>query len=136
MSLQLSSRTASIILGSFFACLLSGCCPYPRAAVKRLAGVRPSGAVITLVAYGDTRTGLWGLGDNEEQAIHGKVVDDIFQNNSSIDAVLFTGDAVMSNFILWKKFYWRCFLKVTDRFGKSGIPFYPTLGNHEALSEL
>lgn len=98
--------------------------------------MRPSGTVITLVAYGDTRTGPWGLGDNEKQAIHGKVVDDIFQNNGSIDAVLFTGDAVMSNFILWKKDYWTCFLKVTNRFRDSGIPFYPALGNHEVLPEI
>lgn len=98
--------------------------------------MRPSGTVITLVAYGDTRTGPWGLGDNEKQAIHGKVVDDIFQSNASIDAVLFTGDAVMSNFILWKKGYWRCFLTQSNRFGKQGIPFYPTLGNHEVLPEL
>lgn len=132
MAIRLSFCATSI-LGSVLACSLSGCCHYPKAGVKQLARMRPSGSVITLVAYGDTRTGPWGLGDNEKQAIHGKVVDDIVNNNGSIDAVLFTGDAVMSNFILWKKHYWRCFLIQTKRFRDSGIPFYPTLGNHEVL---
>jgi hypothetical protein len=136
MAIRLSSHAASIILGPVLACSLSGCCHYPKAGVKQLTGMRPSGNVITLVAYGDTRTGPWGLGDNTRQAIHGKVVDDIFNNNGSIDAVIFTGDAVMSNFILWKKDYWRCFLTQSNRFRKQGIPFYPTLGNHEVLPEI
>lgn len=136
MVLRLSSRASSILFSFILASSLSGCCHYPKAGVKHLTGMRPSGAVITLVAYGDTRTGPWGLGDNEKQAIHGKVVNDIFNSNGSIDAVLFTGDAVMSNFILWKKDYWRCFLIVTNRFHDSSIPFYPTLGNHEVLPSL
>jgi hypothetical protein len=88
------------------------------------------------VAYGDTRTGPWGTGDNAAQAIHGAVVDDIFANDGRIDAVIFTGDAVMSNFDLWKKCYWRCFLNQSNRFRKSQIPFYPALGNHEVLPRI
>lgn len=112
---------------------LLACCHYPKTDIKKLMGAQPAGTTITLVAYGDTRTGPWGLGDNEKQAIHGKVVDDIFKNNGSIDAVIFTGEAVMSNFILWKKDYWKCFLGQTNRFRGRGIPFYPSLGNHEVL---
>jgi hypothetical protein len=88
---------------------------------------------LTIVAYGDTRTGLFGLGDNAGQAIHGAVVDDIFKNDGAIDGVVFTGDAVMSNFVLWKKKYWKCFLSQSNRFRANGIEFYPSLGNHEVL---
>ena len=53
--------------------------------------------------------GPWGLGDNAQQAMHGRVVTDILNNDSQIDAVIFTGDAVMSNFVLRKKNCWQCF---------------------------
>jgi hypothetical protein len=112
-----------------------GCCLYPKSHVP-VATIRTSTTSVTIVAYGDTRTGLWGLGDNPKQAIHGSVVDDIFEHDQPVDAVIFTGDAVMSNFFLWKKAYWRCFLCQTDRFRAVGIPFYPSLGNHEVLSPL
>src|SRR6267143_781446 len=111
-----------------------GCCHYPKAQVAHLTGNKPDVPTITVVAYGDTRTGPWGLGDNEKQALHGKVVDDILANNGAIDAVVFTGDAVMTNFPLWKKAYWQCFLSQSDRFRKANVPFYPSLGNHEVLS--
>jgi hypothetical protein len=127
------SRTASTTLGCALSLSLLACCHYPKSDIKKLIGAQPAGTTITLAAYGDTRTGPWGLGDNEKQAIHGKVVDDIFKNNGSIDAVIFTGDAVMSNFFLWKKDYWKCFLNQTNRFRDQGIPFYPSLGNHEVL---
>src|SRR5215469_1492223 len=111
----------------------AGCCHYPKGHVSKPIGVTAKIPSLTVVAYGDTRTGPLGLGDNAKQAIHGKVVDDIFAQNGKIDGVVFTGDAVMSNFFLWKKDYWRCFLLQTHRFRAHGIPFYPTLGNHEAL---
>jgi hypothetical protein len=118
-------------------CLLSlslaGCCHYPRPGTPRPIGTAPPGPSVTIAAYGDTRTGPFGLGDNEKQGIHGKVVDDIFAHDGLIDAAIFTGDAVMSNFPLWKKTYWRCFLSQSNRFRKAGIPFYPSLGNHEVL---
>ena len=123
-----------IVLGPLIP--LWGCCHYPKARVAQPMGSKPLVPTITVVAYGDTRTGPWGLGDNEKQALHGKVVDDIFANNGSIDAVVFTGDAVMTNFPLWKKAYWRCFLTQSDRFRKAHIPFYPSLGNHEVLSPI
>jgi len=94
----------------------------------------PQVPTVTVVAYGDTRTGPWGLGDNVKQALHGRIVDDILEHDGPIDAVVFTGDAVMSNFPLWKKAYWRCFLSQSNRFQKAHIPFYPSLGNHEVLS--
>jgi hypothetical protein len=115
---------------------LTGCCHYPKARVSRNLPVisRPSG--VTIVAYGDTRTGPWGLGDNAKQAIHGKIVTDILEHDQPINAVIFTGDAVMSNFFLWKKEYWRCFLCQATRFGSDQVPFYPSLGNHEVLSPI
>jgi hypothetical protein len=127
------SRTSnSILFCALFLVLLAGCCHYPKSHVKGMPA-RPVDSSITIVAYGDTRTGPWGLGDNVKQALQGKVVDDIFRNDGPIDAVIFTGDAVMSNFALWKKDYWRCFLCQTNRFRSSRIPFYPALGNHEVL---
>src|SRR5205814_1156037 len=69
------------------------------------------------------------------QAMHGAIIDDILSNDKPIDAVIFTGDAVMSNFPLWRKSYWRCFLCQTNRLRAAGILFFPTLGNHEVLSE-
>jgi len=113
--------------------ILWGCCHYPKGRVTRTAGISAPPGTITVVAYGDTRTGPWGLGDNASQAIHGKVVDDILKNDEPIDAVIFTGDAVMTNFPLWKKGYWQCFLSQSNRFQAAGIPFYPSLGNHEVL---
>jgi hypothetical protein len=116
-----------------FCMLLTACCHYPKGhAVKQLA-VAPQSPSVTIVAYGDTRTGPWGLGDNAGQAIHGKVVDDILAHDGPTDAVIFTGDAVMTNFPLWRKSYWRCFLSQSNRFRAAGIPFYPSLGNHEVL---
>jgi len=114
---------------------LGACCHYPKGLVRApVPAAGPSQTQsLTIVAYGDTRTGPWGLGDNAKQAIHGKVVDDIFASDGSIDAVIFTGDAVMTNFVLWKKDYWRCFLSQCNRFRAAGIPFYPSLGNHEVL---
>ena len=101
-------------------------------------------AEITLLAYGDTRTGFWGLGDNYRQASHTKVVSEALALGRSIDAVIFTGDAVMTNFPLWRKQYWRYFLAQTDRFvhpvdaltGMPRIPFYPSLGNHETYRSM
>lgn len=113
--------------------LVCGCCHYPKARVAQPIGTKPRIPTITVVAYGDTRTGPWGLGDNVKQALHGRVVDDIFRNDGPLDAVIFTGDAVMSNFPLWRKAYWRCFLSQSNRFRKAGVPFYPSLGNHEVL---
>lgn len=113
--------------------LFSACCHYPKGHVTQQSVVPPPVSTITVVAYGDTRTGPWGLGDNAKQAVHGKVVDDILQNDGSIDAVIFTGDAVMTNFPLWKKAYWRCFLSQCNRFRNAHIPFYPSIGNHEVL---
>jgi hypothetical protein len=133
MKIRTNPFIGSVLLGCGFACAVAGCCHYPKSGIKKLAGTIPSGTTITLVAYGDTRTGPWGLGDNASQAIHGKVVDDIFKNNGAIDAVIFTGDAVMSNFFLWKNDYWKCFLSQANRFGARGIPYYPSLGNHEVL---
>lgn len=78
-------------IASFVVFSQFGCCHYPKAQVVHLTGHKPDVPTITVVAYGDTRTGPWGLGDNKKQALHGKVVDDIFANNSSIDAVVFTG---------------------------------------------
>ncbi|HYL16562.1 MAG TPA: metallophosphoesterase family protein [Terriglobales bacterium] len=122
-----------ILLVSALTCFTAGCCHYPKGRVSKPVGLAAQVPSLTVVAYGDTRTGPLGLGDNIKQAIHGKVVDDIFAQNAKIDAVIFTGDAVMSNFFLWKKDYWRCFLTQTHRFRTHGIPFYPTLGNHEVL---
>jgi hypothetical protein len=133
MTTRTYSYIPSTALGCVLALSLFACCHYPKSQTKNLLGTRPAATTITLVAYGDTRTGPWGLGDNEKQAIHGRVVDDIFKNNGSIDAVIFTGDAVMSNFFLWKKGYWQCFLTQTNRFRDHRIPFYPSLGNHEVL---
>ena len=110
-----------------------GCCHYPKGRVTQLTGPSAQAPTLTVIAYGDTRTGPLGLGDNAKQAVHGKVVDDVFAQNRNIDAVIFTGDAVMSNFIAWRKDYWRCFLKQAHRFRAHDVPFYPTLGNHEVL---
>lgn len=130
-SMKLSS-TLRIFAALGLLTMVSGCCHYPKERVTRAAGIgAPS--TITVVAYGDTRTGPWGLGDNAKQAIHGEVVKDILNNDGPINAVIFTGDAVMTNFPLWKKSYWRCFLSQSNRFQAAGIPFYPTLGNHEVL---
>ena len=122
-----------IVLVGVLTCFTTACCHYPRGHVTKPMGVAVQGSSLTVVAYGDTRTGPLGLGDNAKQAIHGKVVDDIFAQNGKIDAVIFTGDAVMSNFFLWKKDYWRCFLTQSHRFRAHAILFYPTLGNHEVL---
>lgn len=113
-----------------------GCahCHYPKGHTPQLSRTSSPTPAVTIVAYGDTRTGPWGLGDNAKQALHGKVVDDILANDGHIDAVIFTGDAVMTNFVLWKKDYWRCFLSQSNRFRKAKIPFYPSLGNHEVMS--
>jgi hypothetical protein len=64
---------------------LAGCSHYPKGRVAKVSGVAPQVPSITIAAYGDTRTGPWGLGDNAKQAIHGKVVDDIFANIGSVD---------------------------------------------------
>ena len=133
MTRRVRSCGIGVTFGSLLASVLAGCCHYPRSNVKGLSGGLPPAPAITLVAYGDTRTGPWGLGDNAAQAIHGKVVDDILKSNGSINAVIFTGDAVMTNFPLWKKAYWKCFLSQANRFRDHGIPFYPSLGNHEVL---
>ncbi len=118
------------------AAILSGCCHYPKARMaKPLLTATPTDASVTIVAYGDTRTSLFGLGDNAREAIHGEVVSDIFKNDGRIDAVIFTGDAVMTNFFLWKSAYWRCFLSQSNRFRDAGIKFYPSLGNHEVLPD-
>ena len=77
--------------------LITGCCHYPKGRVARPLVNRTQTPAITVVAYGDTRTGPWGTGDNAAQAIHGAIVDDIFGNDGTIDSVVFTGDAVMSN---------------------------------------
>jgi Calcineurin-like phosphoesterase len=122
-----------IIAGLGLLSIVWGCCHYPKGRVTRMAGISAPPGTITVVAYGDTRTGPWGLGDNASQAVHGKVVDDILKNDGPIDAVIFTGDAVMTNFPLWRKDYWRCFLSQSNRFQTAGIPFYPSLGNHEVL---
>lgn len=103
-----------------------------------------TGQQIVVVAYGDTRTGFWGLGDNYKQATHAKVVSEILASAEPIDAVIFTGDAVMTNFPLWRKQYWRFFLAQTDRFvhpfepvsGRPRVPFYPSLGNHETYRNM
>lgn len=115
---------------------LTGCCHYPKGHVSKQVASVVQPANVTIVAYGDTRTGPWGLGDNAKQAIHGRVVADILENDRPINAVIFTGDAVMTNFFLWKKGYWKCFLSQSNRFGAEGIPFYPSLGNHEVLSPI
>lgn len=112
---------------------LAACCHYPKGHQVKQPSIAPPNPSLTIVAYGDTRTGPWGLGDNAKQAIHGKVVDDILTNDGPTDAVIFTGDAVMTNFPLWKQSYWQCFLSQSDRFRAAGIPFYPSLGNHEVL---
>jgi hypothetical protein len=125
-----------IIAMNFVAFLLAGCCHYPKGHATKGAANVIQPANVTIVAYGDTRTGPWGLGDNAKQAIHGKVVTDILENDRPINAVIFTGDAVMTNFFLWKKTYWKCFLSQSNRFGAEGIPFYPSLGNHEVLSPI
>jgi Calcineurin-like phosphoesterase len=93
-----------------------------------------SSAQLTIYAYGDSRTGPWGLGDNRRQKLHQRMVDAILASPNKPDAVLFTGDAVMSNFFLWKDAYWKDFRKQSDRFelAKPNIAFYPSLGNHEA----
>ena len=127
------SSTLRIFAALVSVSIVCGCCHYPKGHVAPPPGINALAPAITIVAYGDTRTGPWGTGDNASQAIHGKVVDDIFQNDGPINAVIFTGDAVMTNFPLWKKGYWRCFLCQTNRFQKAGIPFYPSLGNHEVL---
>lgn len=136
MSCEVRSLGLTGIICSVLASFLAGCCLYPKSQIKGIAKTAPPAQTITLVAYGDTRTGPWGLGDNAAQAIHGKVVDDILKNDGSIDGVIFTGDAVMTNFPLWKKAYWKCFLGQTNRFRANGIPFYPSLGNHEVLSPI
>jgi len=121
----------------FLAFTITGCCHYPKSHVSVLGPANASSSSsssLTIVAYGDTRTGPWGLGDNQAQAIHGRVVGDILAHDGPIDAVIFTGDAVMSTFYLWEKAYWDCFLCQSNRFRSAGIPFYPSLGNHEVLS--
>lgn len=125
-----------VVVMSLLVVLLTGCCHYPKGHVSKHAASVVQPANVTIVAYGDTRTGPWGLGDNAKQAIHGKVVTDILENDRPINAVIFTGDAVMTNFFLWKKAYWKCFLSQSNRFGVEGIPFYPSLGNHEVLSPI
>jgi hypothetical protein len=115
----------------------AGCCRYPKPPKFESVGAPPPLESVTIAAYGDTRTGPFGLGDNAKQAIHGMVVTDILTHDQArkgqLDAVIFTGDAVMTNFILWKKLYWRCFFSQADRFHAEGIHFYPSLGNHEVL---
>lgn len=114
-----------------------GCCNYPKHHKLVVSGTAPPLDSVTIAAYGDTRTGPFGLGDNAKQAIHGMVVTDILTHDEvrkgQLDAVIFTGDAVMTNFFLWKKCYWRCFFSQADRFHEERIPFYPSLGNHEVL---
>ncbi len=136
MNSRLLSKVRIIILISGLSCSLCGCCHYPKSRVARPSVAKPHMPTVTVVAYGDTRTGPWGLGDNVKQGLHGKVVDDILSYDGPIDAVVFTGDAVMTNFPLWKKDYWRCFLTQSNRFRKANIPFYPSLGNHEVLSPI
>jgi hypothetical protein len=90
---------------------------------------------LIVVAYGDTRTGWWGLGSNSKQNIHGYIVDSILAQGQLPNAVIFNGDAVMTNFFLWKGSYWKDFLRQSDKFVRhspDSIPFYPSMGNHEA----
>jgi hypothetical protein len=91
---------------------------------------------IVVGAYGDTRTGPYGLGDNRGQNIHGAVVRNLLRAKD-YDAVIFTGDAVMTNFPLWAGGYWKSFIQKTDPIVKdSKIPFFPTLGNHETYKRV
>jgi hypothetical protein len=78
--------------------------PYSRV-IKARASDR-----IVLGAYGDTRTGPYNLGDNKGQQIHGSVVESLL-TKKDYDAVIFTGDAVMTNFPLWAGQYWTSYLK-------------------------
>jgi Calcineurin-like phosphoesterase len=91
---------------------------------------------IVIGAYGDTRTGPYGLGDNQAQQIHLAVVRNLLRNKD-FDAVLFTGDAVMTNFPLWAGRYWDSFLQKTNMIVKdNNIHFFPALGNHETYKWL
>ncbi len=127
------TSTVKIIGALGLLSIVWGCCHYPKGSVSRPPGLTAPADTITVVAYGDTRTGPLGTGDNARQALHGRLVEDILNHDGPVNAVIFTGDAVMTNFPLWKKAYWRCFLSQSDRFGAAGIPFYPSLGNHEVL---
>jgi hypothetical protein len=117
-----------------------GCCRHRTNIGRYVARAKDPGS-INVVAYGDTRTGFFGLGDNCRQRTHAAVVKAILRNKESLDGVIFTGDAVVSNFPLWRDTYWRDFLNVTEYFvrppGYTGtgpaIPFYPAIGNHEAM---
>jgi len=133
-----SAQKSLMLLAGILSCapFFLSCCHYPKAHASKVVPTAAQAPSVTIVAYGDTRTGPWGLGDNAKQAIHGRIVTDILENDKPINAVIFTGDAVMSNFFLWKKDYWKCFLSQASRFGAEGIPFYPSLGNHEVLSPI
>jgi len=130
------SRCRDMISVFLLALSFTACCHYPRGRAKYSPVASATTPSLTIVAYGDTRTGPFGLGDNARQAVHGKIVDDIFRNDGSINAVIFTGDAVMSNFFAWRSKYWKCFLSQSNRFVASGIDFYPALGNHEVLPSI
>jgi hypothetical protein len=95
----------------------------------------PPIAPLVVFAYGDTRTGWWGLGSNFKQNIHGRMVDSMLAQDQSPNAVVFNGDAVMTNFFLWKGRYWDDFLRQSNKFvlyKPQSISFYPSMGNHEA----
>jgi hypothetical protein len=90
---------------------------------------------LVVFAYGDTRTGWWGLGSNFKQNTHGRMVDAMLSQDQHPKAVIFNGDAVMTNFFLWKGSYWNDFLRQTNKFvlrTSQSIGFYPSMGNHEA----
>jgi hypothetical protein len=91
---------------------------------------------IVLGAYGDTRTGPFGLGDNERQKVHLAVVRNLL-TTTNYDAVLFTGDAVMTNFPVWAGAYWKTFFTRTDLIVRdNNIHLLPSLGNHETYKWL
>jgi hypothetical protein len=103
----------------------------------RVIALRPAvpTAPLIVLTYGDTRTGWWGLGSNFKQNIHGRMVDSMLAQDQSPNAVVFNGDAVMTNFFLWKGRYWNDFLRQSNKFvlrKPQSIGFYPSMGNHEA----
>jgi hypothetical protein len=123
------------------AVFISSCCHYPKAVFpnKQPPAAVTAGTPISLVVYGDTRTGPWGLGDNNDQAVHARLAKEV-RKLGRIDAILFTGDAVMTNSEPLRNCYWTCFRAQTDQYVKNFnepyIPFYPTMGNHETYTSI